>query len=359
MNTVLVIEDDKSVRENVCEMLNLEGYNTIQTADGIDGLNKINSEKPDIIICDISIPGINGYDLLNILKNDNQYFDIPFIFLTAKTSATEFREGMNLGADDYITKPYKRTELLGAVNNRLKKKNIAEVKLKNLRDSIKYSLPHEILSPLNVIILSAKMLIDESKTISPEEISQISSILYDSSYNLKKIFYNYLFLVDLHLMSANKAELLKSENDFSAFQDDIIQMVVLDKAKEYNRTKDLEISLDKSKIFINDELLFKLTLEVIDNALKFSKTDDKVIVTGKKNENTYKLTFRNYGSVMSKEQIAQIGEFIQFDRKKNEIPGIGLGLAIVHKICSIFGAQLLLQSGDSTVDVICKFNFME
>ena len=121
MKKILVIEDNEEVRENLEEILELYGYDVIAADDGKLGVEKALAESPDLILCDVMMPKLDGFGVLNILSKRSQTADIPFIFLTAKTEKSDFRRGMNLGADDYITKPFFKDELLAVLETRLKK----------------------------------------------------------------------------------------------------------------------------------------------------------------------------------------------------------------------------------------------
>jgi DNA-binding response OmpR family regulator len=121
MKNILLIEDNKEVRENTAEILELAGYNVATAADGKKGVEQVNKKKPDLIICDIMMPVLDGYGVLHLLSKNEDTANIPFIFLTAKTERSEIRKGMEMGADDYITKPFDKIELLNAIDGRLKK----------------------------------------------------------------------------------------------------------------------------------------------------------------------------------------------------------------------------------------------
>lgn len=118
---ILFIEDNKDVRENTAEILELAGYKAITASDGKEGVEYARNEAPDLIICDIMMPGLDGYGVLHMLSKDPVLSTIPFIFLTAKAERSDMRKGMEMGADDYITKPFDKIELLNAVESRLKK----------------------------------------------------------------------------------------------------------------------------------------------------------------------------------------------------------------------------------------------
>lgn len=121
MKKILVIEDNLEVRENLAEILELDGYKVVTAENGKIGVQKAMSERPDLILCDVMMPELDGFGVLHILDKKPATADIPFVFLTAKAEKTDFRKGMNLGADDYITKPFDDVELLDAIGMRLKK----------------------------------------------------------------------------------------------------------------------------------------------------------------------------------------------------------------------------------------------
>jgi CheY-like chemotaxis protein len=121
MNKLLVIEDNPDVRENIQEILELAGYDVAVAENGKAGVKRANEFNPDLIICDIMMPELDGYGVLNILTKNPTTAAIPFIFLTAKSEKDDFRKGMSLGADDYITKPFDETDLLNTIEKRIKK----------------------------------------------------------------------------------------------------------------------------------------------------------------------------------------------------------------------------------------------
>ena len=124
-SVILVIDDNKDIRENTAEILDLAGYTTLTAENGKTGVEMAIREKPSIIVCDIMMPELDGYGVLHLLRKNPETEHIPFIFLTARTERTDFRKGMEMGADDYITKPFEDIELLNAVEIRIKKSAIA------------------------------------------------------------------------------------------------------------------------------------------------------------------------------------------------------------------------------------------
>ena len=143
MKKILVIEDEAETLENLVLMLEMEGFKALSASNGRAGVAVAKRELPDVILCDVSMPEMDGYGVLENLRADNATVSIPFIFLTAKGDKKDLRTGMNLGADDYLTKPASAEEVLSAINARLDRHNekeqaaMAKVELKPNFDSAK------------------------------------------------------------------------------------------------------------------------------------------------------------------------------------------------------------------------------
>ena len=126
MKTILIIEDNTDIRESTAEILELAGYQVYQAENGKTGVDLAYQQKPDVILCDIMMPELDGYGVLYMLSKNADTASIPFIFLTAKAERVDFRKGMEMGADDYLTKPFDDIELLNAIESRLDKKRKQE-----------------------------------------------------------------------------------------------------------------------------------------------------------------------------------------------------------------------------------------
>ena len=129
MKTILIIEDNEDIRENVAEILMLSNYRVIMAPNGKEGIEAAQKNNPDLIICDIMMPGIDGYGVLHVLHKDPVTQNIPFIFLTSKSERSDFRSAMEMGADDYITKPFAGNELLNAIESRFRKVDVMKKQL--------------------------------------------------------------------------------------------------------------------------------------------------------------------------------------------------------------------------------------
>lgn len=144
MKKILLIEDNDDVRDNTAEILELSNYEVIVAENGKIGVEKALEYLPDLIICDIMMPELDGYGVLHAIHRNDTIKNIPFIFLTAKTERGDFRKGMELGADDYITKPFSGTELLNAVDSRLKKVELLKQELSPGMEGLQYLMQTSI-----------------------------------------------------------------------------------------------------------------------------------------------------------------------------------------------------------------------
>jgi CRP/FNR family transcriptional regulator, polysaccharide utilization system transcription regulator len=132
MSTILVIEDNVSMRENTSELLELAGYNVVAAVNGKEGLDLARKNNPDLILCDIMMPELDGYGVRRALENIPDLVGVPFVYLSAKAEKSDFRFGMDLGADDYLTKPFTGDDLLKVVAARIKKSQLIKNKNNNI-----------------------------------------------------------------------------------------------------------------------------------------------------------------------------------------------------------------------------------
>lgn len=210
MKKILLIEDNEEIRENMSEILEMSGYQVLTAPDGKEGVALAMEHKPDIIVCDIMMPVLDGYGVLHMLNKNPDMQDIPFIFLTAKAERAEIRKGMELGADDYITKPFTGTELLNAIETRLRKTELLHKKFANGMQGV---------SELIVTIGgedALKKLIDESSVSKYKK----KQVIYSEGNNPHKIFYIEKGKVKTYKTNDNGKELvtgLHSEGEFIGY----------------------------------------------------------------------------------------------------------------------------------------------
>lgn len=348
MTKILVIEDEAFVRGNIIMLLELENYEVRGAENGLIGVQLAEEQPPDLIICDIMMPQLDGYGVLNSLRNNPSTATVPFIFLTAKTAKEDLRQGMELGASDYLEKPFSREELLKAIQTQIKKQVVieqqSEQKLKALRNSISLSLPHELKTPLIGIKGFSEILKDSAEDLSPEEVRDMASDIYTSAERLEDLIQNFLLYANLELIAATPEKLMALRQDVTISAKTIILQAINQKVKRFPRESDLYLSVQDASVRISETHLKKLIEELIDNAFKYSSPGSPVKVRNVLSNKKFVLKITNEGQGMTAEQIAQIGAYMQFERQVKEQQGSGLGLYIAKRITELYEGQFKIES---------------
>ncbi|MBD2363516.1 response regulator [Anabaena minutissima FACHB-250] len=348
MPKVLVIEDDINVRQNILELLENEGFNLHEAENGQIGVQLAQAEMPDLILCDVMMPELDGYGVLKALRQNPTTAMIPLIFLTAKSDKTDFRQGMEMGADDYIVKPFTRAELLAAIACRLAKQTTihqeTQKKLDNLRNSIALSLPHEMRTPLNGILGFSQILMEESEYLDSHAIREMAESIYYSGERLFRLIQNFLLYAELEIIATDPQQLKVFQSKTTKFPTLALIDIITEKAAKLGRQADLQIDLSPCYIKISLERISKIVEELIDNALKFSSAGTLIQVKSKAINNMLVLSFTDQGRGMTAAQIAELGAYRQFERKLYEQQGSGLGLIIVKRLAELHGGKLKIQS---------------
>lgn len=348
MPKLLIIDDEELLRNLLVTSLEQEGYDTFGAEDGLAGVNIAWKELPDLIICDIKMPKLDGYGVLNELRKNSSTAAIPFIFLTGHADETTMRNGMNSGADDFLAKPIDMNKLFAAIRARLQKREAilqqSKKKLDELRASISLSLPHEVKTPLSGIIGFAEILRDDSAKLDPKEISEMASHILQSAQRLNHLTENFLIYAQIEMFAADpeSANILRKEGTHQAIK--YLEDIARRKAAEYKRTYDVMLQLREGNARISAQYLTKIAEELIDNALKFSQAGTKIKIIGEQTKDGFLLSVSNQGIHMTPQQIADIGAYNQFNRTSNEQQGSGLGLIIAKRLTELHGGRFSIQS---------------
>lgn len=342
---ILIIDDTPENLYVFQEMLQNAGFNVLSAKDGSSGLNLAKSELPDIIICDIMMPDIDGYEVMKKLREQPDTEAIPFIFLTAKVEMKDIREGMLSGADDYITKPVTATELIRAVEARLGKRDIYEKRIKDLSHSISYALPHELQTPLTAILGFTQFLKDNYDSVKKKDILEISTSIAESATRLNELIEKIMLLSRLDLLMKDNESIRLLRSSTAMVTEKIFKDVIKRKNDKFGvASPAVDISIENCDVKVNADNLKKILDELIDNAFKFSEKNASVEIRAFTDESNYIIAITDYGRGMTKEQVASIGNYMQFDRALNEKIGTGLGLSIAKRIIELHNGALSIKS---------------
>lgn len=357
MTTVLAIEDETAILENILETLEIGGLEAHGAANGLEGVKIARKVMPDIIICDIAMPEMDGYGVLMELRSDPITTRIPFVFLTARVDRESQRQGMEMGADDYLTKPFTPTELLGMVRAQIDKRAAVEEEYgrvaEELRSNIVHALPHELRTPLTGIITCADMLLmdfDEN-SVDLDRTRQLLTIVFRAGMRLQRLIENYLVYAQVEMFDKDpeRAALLRRGEGIRGAKS-IIQQAAEQAFADADRAADrslddLVIETDGNpKIQISESSLNKISYELVSNAIKFSESGTPIHVHTATNGDWWHLTVQDKGRGMKPDQVQRLGAYMQFERQLYEQQGLGLGLIIVVRLAELHGGKVHIES---------------
>ncbi|MCU0545670.1 MAG: response regulator [Oscillatoriaceae cyanobacterium Prado104] len=345
---ILIIEDEEPIRENILELLEAEKFIALGATNGKAGIKLALEQIPDLILCDVMMPEIDGYGVLKALRSEPITATIPVIFLTAKADKTDVRLGMELGADDYITKPCTPQELLKAIAIRLERQKTissrSQEKLDEMRNNISMSLPHELRTPLNAILGFSELIISEYDVLERSDILEMVGQIQVSGQRLYRLIQNFLLYAELEIAATNPELVLEMQNGELNGVKSLLAEKARQQAKQANRTADLQLNLQESLVKIDMMKLTKILDELLDNAFKFSVEGTPVCVRTEVKNNFFILSVKDKGRGMSADRISQVDAYMQFDRKIYQQAGLGLGLAIIKRIAELHGGELKIES---------------
>lgn len=347
---ILVIEDEDNIRENIQELLEAKGYYVRTAPNGKQGVLEAIDFRPNLIICDIMMPKMDGFKVLEYIRKTSTIQNVPFIFLTAKIDRSDVRQGMELGADDYLTKPFSSKDLLNAIETRLKKqeKIIAEyAQVKHELDtSVFATYYHEFNTPLHGILGGLNLLINARSSFNDQQIQELLLSILKSGLRLNHSLANLMLFEEI-----KRAEVYTELMDMfingntSGNWPAKIQTELNSLATEiYNRANDVVFNMQAADLNINPEYLMRIVLELTDNALKFSKKEQKVYVSGYKEEDQYIIEVSDSGKGFVLESIDEIQPFKQFARNKFEQQGLGIGLYLVKRLTQFNRGELQITT---------------
>jgi len=338
--TVLIVEDDLDLQSNLHDILEFNGYKTLLASNGYEGYKVALVGEPDIIISDIRMPQMDGLELLNKLQDNPITSLIPFVFLTAKVEVQDIRTGMALGADDYITKPFRIDDVLRTITSRLKKKETQFAFIQDFKNNLIKNVAHELRTPLVSIIGFSEIIGNTFKNLSEEEIIKLAHNINKSgkslNYKIEK------FLLYAELLAENKI----NAPQVKVFEVDPqkIKEVIEKKASEYERNGDITIDIQKGKIEFKPELFSLILSELLDNALKFSIEGTPINVSVECKGRYYIIHVINKGSGINSKKFDNIDAFtlVNFQEKNHE--GAGLGLTLIKKITNLYNGYINIDT---------------
>lgn len=352
---VLIIEDETGLREEVIQWMELEGYEVFSATDGVAGVNEAFQHQPDLIVCDITMPLLDGHGVLLELRANQSTSAIPFIFVTARSSHEDVRKGMSLGADDYITKPFTRVELLQAVQIRLEKKALQEQhhqyevkqwqqafeqerEQRQLKAKLVAMFSHDFRNPLAVIMSSIGIVRDYADRI--DELHRVKH-LNRAEASIRQLLQMLDDMLVVSQMETGNLDFKPEQLKIKEF----LQRIVEEFHIIHGETHSLVFESEFSDIVMADpRLLHQIAANLISNAIKYSPQGSEIRIFLECDNGQVVVMVRDQGIGIPEADQQRL--FTAFQRASNVggVSGTGLGLVIVKQAVDLHGGSIELGS---------------
>ncbi len=344
MTTILVIEDETPLRESIRDTLYFEGFDVLEAENGKVGLHLAQQHKPDLIICDIMMPELDGYGVLEALRNE---LTVPFLFLTAKVERDDIRKGMNMGADDYLTKPFSHDELLSAIRARLDRQGTIIKELEQAKQRLVKIVAHELRTPLVSISLVNDIISMKMDSLSGEELHRLQNMLGAGSRRLKHLVEQMVFITQIEAGAITRNS-IRDKGATSRLDDVLTSALPL--ARRFTlRHADTKVRRDNRDtdiyIFCDPFALKHAVAELISNALEFSPEGSEVLITTWKEDQTVYVSILDQGPGIAQDELKQVVTYFQqINRENQEQQGMGIGYPLAQQLIEAHGGSVKLRS---------------
>jgi signal transduction histidine kinase len=351
LKTILIIDDDAHFSATLALGLETHGYRALCAADGATGWKYAHAHLPDLILCDIEMPDKDGRRLLQEMRADPELAPRQFVLMTGKASYANARAAMDLGADDFLLKPFALTELIRCVAARLGRaelsRRIDDREAEKLQESLQTNLPRKFFTPLATIIGLSEVIEKGLDDLNRGEIRQDLQDIRQAGRRLHRGLRNYLLILELERQrSARPGVLLDAEGVREALAAGI-------SASALRHKREVESSLDLAGVSVrmNPVDLSIVVDELVDNALKFSRFSTPVRVRAWRDGSVLRVTVTDAGRGLAAHELVQIEALSDPTRKASRQMGLGLGLMLVHRLVRHGGGKFKLESeaGQGTI----------
>jgi two-component system sensor histidine kinase/response regulator len=373
--SILIVDDEPDNFDVIETLLSVQGYHLYYASNGQEALSILDTVNPDLILLDVMMPGLNGIDVCKKIKADLQWKAVPIIMVTALSSKEDLALCLEAGADDFISKPVNRLELCARVKSMLRIKqqhdtiqhfsaiqrntiNVLGRNLQELTGNLVLSLSQELNTPVNGISSIIELLKVNIKNMDTVEVQLLLDLADQSAHRLEDVTNQFLLYLELELASLQPQSTPIEETYLPVAT---IQARLKSQAAKVNRQDDLVFDLQEVGVRLSKRYFLVILQELVDNALKFSQTGSKITIQSQVINGMLEISIHDQGRGMTKQQIAKVGAFMQFERQNQEQSGTGLGLAIIKKIVEGAKGKLTITSiyeKETTVNVSVPIKFV-
>ncbi len=350
-HTILVVEDHWALQQAVRDLLLDAGYQVLTATDGVEALEVMQSQRPDLIIADVMMPRMDGFEFYERVRAHQEWVAIPFVFLTARSEPEDIIKGKGLGAEDYIAKPFNPDELLTVVEARLKRaraiRDAAEQEFDRLKQQIVNVLSHELRTPLTYIRGYTDLALEDVPSLPPEALQDFLVGIKRGADRLNRLVEDLLLLVQI------ESGFVQDEFNRHAHRIEdplplIHKVLTAYETRAHQQQSALILRAESpfTPIRICDAYFMEVLGRLVDNALKFSQgTQQPVVITVDSRATGLDITVTDYGIGIPADELPNLFQkFRQIERERYEQQGIGLGLYLVRQLMLIHGGDVDVES---------------
>lgn len=354
MTCILVVEDEQPLREEIMEWLGFEGYEVLGAGDGAEGIHLALHYQPDLIVCDIRMPKLDGHGVLLEVHAHPSTATIPFIYLTASATHEDIRLGMNLGADDYLTKPFSRAELLRAIHTRLEKKTRQEQDYRQRLTLLEHSLDeerqrralktqviamysHDFRNPLASILSSCRLLRDYSDRMNDEQrLGHFNRIEFSTNLLMQ-------MLEDMLTVGQMESGHFTFSPEWTNLDEFVPSLLEEFRYTFEMRTFHFNNALHRAA-YVDKKLLRHILSNLLSNAIKYSPPEKPITTEIYASNGMIELAVEDQGIGIPPDDQTRLFEAFQRASNVGKIAGTGLGLTIVRQAVELHGGSIRLES---------------
>ena len=346
---ILIVDDEPDLLEITAAYLEMEGYKPLTALNGPAALEILKSTVPDLILSDITMPGMSGFDLFGMVRSDSKFQNTPFIFLSGHTDLQHIMMGKELGSDDYIMKPYEPEMLISTIKGKLKRSRQLTDSMSQQMESMKNQLfriiSHEMRTPLTSILGAADILAGGKETLSPEDFTEFLKMLKIGTLRLNRMVEDFLQVVKIESGEVSKEidfrdaciAPLEIATRFASVREEI--------KKNKDITLNIEVQDESPYLFIHPPHFEDIVARLFDNACKFSPPGAVITIASRNENDRYVFSVADNGNgIPLDKQNRLFQKFYQVDRESQEQQGAGLGLYIAKRLAELNKCMLWCES---------------
>jgi signal transduction histidine kinase len=354
MARILVVEDDPAMTEGICDILELAGHDVYAAPDGREAIELIPQVAPDLILSDVMMPRMDGFEFYEAVRSNPAWVFIPFVFLTALGQNEAVSRGKWLGADDYLVKPVDPENLLSTVESRLARSeaisSAAAGELKRLTHLVSYVLGHELRSPLTWIKAYSELLLELQGGMDPEDLDHALRGIQSGSDRLTELVDDAVLLVRLDTGQVEEEFRLTAETEH-ALPARLARIVepLRETVAEKNGTLELDVPEVLPPVRIAPRFLGTIVRHLVSNAVKFARPGTaphvRVCARAVEDDTAVEIAVADNGVGIPRDQRARIFDpLIQIDRPLREQQGMGMGLPVARGLVELHGGEIDIES---------------